>query len=111
MNNSGTFGKPYFAVIFSSKRSDVHQAEYEKMSTRMVELAKSQEGFLGVDSVRSSDGFGITVSYWKSETSIRAWKRQSEHLVAQELGKTKWYESYVTRICRVERDYESTERH
>ena len=54
----------YFAVIFSSQRSDEHQADCEKMAQRMVELAEQQEGFLGVESARGSDGFGVTISYW-----------------------------------------------
>jgi heme-degrading monooxygenase HmoA len=69
----------------------------------MVELAKVQDGFLGLESARSE--MGITVSYWESLESIRAWKANTEHLIAQEKGKGIWYRSYTTRICKVERDY------
>ena len=34
----------------------------------MLELARQQPGFLGVESARGEDGFGITVSYWSSVT-------------------------------------------
>lgn len=71
----------------------------------MVELAREQLGFRGVESVRGADGVGITVSYWDGAEDIRAWKLHAEHLVAQETGRARWYESFTTRICRVEREY------
>jgi len=99
------FPKPYYAVIFSSQRNSVDQDAYEQMAEKMMELAKVQKGFLGVESTRGSDGFGITVSYWKSEEDIRAWKKNGEHQLAQELGRGQWYDSFVTRVCKIERDY------
>ena len=75
------------------------------MSQRMVELAAKQQGYLGAESVRNADGFGITVSYWQDEASIVAWKRHAEHQVAQETGQTRWYEHYETRVAKVERAY------
>lgn len=74
------------------------------MADRMVELAAEQPGFLGVESSRS--GLGITVSYWESLEAIRDWKRNSEHLIAQQQGREQWYTAYHTRICRVERAYD-----
>lgn len=75
------------------------------MAERMVELAKIQKGFLGMESSRGSDGFGITVSYWQTLEDISAWKSNSEHKIAQEFGRSKWYESFSTRVCKVEREY------
>ena len=93
---------PYYAVIFTSTRTGV-DAGYAGMAARMVELAASQPGFLGLESAR--EGLGITVSYWATLDAISAWKRNAEHQVAQELGRSQWYEAFQTRICRVERDY------
>ena len=80
------------------------------MADRMQELAKEQDGFLGVESAaRTSDGFGITVSYWtrnwRDLESIRKWKAQSEHAAAQRMGRDAFYRSYKLRITRVEREY------
>jgi heme-degrading monooxygenase HmoA len=69
----------------------------------MIELAATQPGFLGVDSVR--DGIGITVSYWRDEASIVAWRQDAEHRLAQLAGRDRWYEDYSVRIARVERAY------
>ena len=98
---------PYYAVIFTSQRTEGDRG-YGQMAERMVELASQQPGFLGVESVRSAEGFGITVSYWSSEEAIAAWKAHLEHKPAQEAGKRVWYADYQLRIARVERDYRAS---
>lgn len=95
---------PYYVVIFSSRRTDGDNG-YGKMAERMVELAARQPGFLGIESARGSDGFGITVSYWMSAESIAAWKADVEHRAAQEPGRRAWYEHYEIRVAKVERAY------
>jgi len=93
---------PYYAVIFSSLRTEVYDG-YADMAEQMVALATRQPGFLGVESAR--EGLGITVSYWESLEAIRHWKAHTDHLLAQKMGREKWYAAYKTRICKVERDY------
>ncbi|MCJ8288776.1 MAG: antibiotic biosynthesis monooxygenase [Flavobacteriales bacterium] len=94
---------PYYAVIFSSTMSDNHDG-YSEMADLMVKLAEQQDGFLGVESARNE--IGITVSYWKDLESIKNWKVQSDHEIAQQKGKSDWYARYKVRISKVERDYE-----
>jgi heme-degrading monooxygenase HmoA len=93
---------PYYAVIFTSLRTDGDNG-YSEMADRMFELATQQPGFLGVESVRA--GLGITISYWESLEAISAWREHAEHLIAQRLGYERWYQSFKIRICKVERDY------
>ena len=93
----------YYAVIFTSTRTEV-EAGYAEMAIKMVELAKAQPGYIGMESARSE--IGITVSYWESLEAIRNWKVNMEHLEAQEKGKTTWYKNYKVRIAKVEREYE-----
>ena len=95
---------PYYAVVFSSLRKAGDNG-YGATADRMVELAAQQPGFLGVETVRGEDGFGITVSYWESEEAIRAWKRHAEHAAARDRGRNEWYEHFELRIARVERAY------
>lgn len=95
---------PYYAVIFSSVRS-AGDLGYAQMAERMVELAALQPGFLGIETVRGEEGFGITVSYWRSLEAISAWKANAEHVAAQECGRRVWYEAYELRIAKVERAY------
>lgn len=93
---------PYYAVIFTSNRTPI-DAGYAETAGRMVALAQSQPGFLGIDSARSE--IGITVSYWQSEEAIRAWYNNAEHQLAQRLGREQWYSAFHVRVAKVERAY------
>lgn len=95
--------EPYYAVIFTSRRTEGDNG-YAEMSQLMEDLAKQQEGFLGIESAREE--LGITVSYWKELEAINFWKQQTDHLTAQRKGRTDWYTWYKVRICKVERDYD-----
>ncbi len=94
---------PYYAVIFTSIRTGTVDG-YGETAVWMLQLAAQQPGFLGVESVREGR-LGITVSYWQDEASIQAWKKQMDHLAAQQAGQDKWYEQYHVRVARVERAY------
>ncbi len=103
--------KPYYAVIFTSTQKEDIEG-YAEMANQMEALAKTQNGFLGMDSARNdtstalSAGVGITVSYWESLEAIKNWKQNTEHLVAQQKGRQNWYSWYNVKICKVEREYE-----
>ena len=93
---------PYYAVIFSSLRTDVKEG-YKDTSDRMLELASQQDGFLGYESVREE--LGLTVSYWKDLESMKKWKQHIEHTLARARGRKEWYSAYRVRIAKVEREY------
>jgi heme-degrading monooxygenase HmoA len=95
---------PYYAVIFSSLRTDGDRG-YEAMAKKMADLAGQQPGFLGIETARDANGVGITVSYWRSEEAIVNWKANADHQVAQQAGQKTWYRDYKLRVARVERSY------
>jgi len=95
---------PYYAVIFSSTRTE-GDSGYAEMARQMENLAKQQAGYLGLESARGE--VGITVSYWESLEAIANWKKNTDHLVAQQKGIKDWYSWYKVRICLVEREYEA----
>ena len=97
------YKKPYYAVIFKSKRSHGDNG-YSDMSDKVEARVNGVDGFLGADSVRNSDGIGITVSYWASLEAIEKWKYDTLHMQAKASGREKWYEEYSIRICKVEYD-------
>lgn len=92
------------AVVFSSTLSD-NTDGYEAMADRMEALASEQPGYVGIESARGSDGFGITVSYWTDDAAARAWKAIAEHVEAQRLGGQQWYDSYRVVVAEVTREY------
>lgn len=94
---------PYYAVIFTSILTEEDDG-YSETADRMLELAKEQEGFLGVEGARNE--VGITVSYWQNLQAIKSWKENAEHSIVREKGRKEWYKVFKTRIAKVERDYE-----
>lgn len=92
-----------FTVIFRA-RTALQDREYEKTVARMRELAFTRYGCLDFVSVTEGKQ-EIAISYWDNEEAIRKWKQDAEHLLAQEMGRTKWYESYLVQVCEVKRQY------
>ena len=75
---------PYYACIFTSQHnlSDPNAIiGYRTLANEIDELAKQQEGYLGIDSSnRDTNGLGITVSYWKSSDAMKEWKVQIDRV-------------------------------
>lgn len=93
---------PYFAVILTVVPSEKHVG-YHEMTEEIIQIAKTYEGFLGIESAESE--LGIIVSYWDSITSIKSWSQNAFHQVAKSQGKSTWYKEFRTRICKVEHEY------
>jgi heme-degrading monooxygenase HmoA len=105
---SKTPAPPYYAVIFTSLLAENDEG-YGAMADAMYALALEQPGCLGAESARDADRLGITVSYWRDEESIAAWKGLARHLVAQKMGIERWYTHYELRVAKVERAYSGPE--
>ena len=92
---------PYYAVIFTSIRTDTDNG-YGEIAHKVLEEATKQVGFLGFESARNE--IGISVSYWESLEAIEAWKANVLHKSA--MGKAKdFYKFFRVRVCKVEREY------
>jgi heme-degrading monooxygenase HmoA len=100
-------GEPaqYSAVIFTSVRRGDDESGYADAADRMDSLARDQPGYIGIESARGDDGFGITVSYWRTEADAAAWKQVAEHVGVQRLGRERWYAQYLVRVATVHRSY------
>src|SRR4051794_2055989 len=93
---------PYHAVIFTSIRDERPDDGYAETAARMEEMARTQPGFLGIESARGAGGLGITISYWVSEDAVHSWGRNAEHLLAQKYGREQWYRRFTLRLCVVQ---------
>lgn len=101
---SDLFEPPYYVVIFSSVRSGDDVDGYVRTAEHMLELAAGADGYLGVETLGSGVE-GITVSYWRDEAAIAAWKNQADHAKARRAGRQSWYADFRLRIAKVERNY------
>ncbi len=94
-----------YAVIFRAEIAQL-DAEYQDTAARMRELAMERYGCREFTACTEGNR-EIAISYWDSEEQILAWKRDREHLAAQQKGRASWYASYTVEVARIERGYSS----
>jgi heme-degrading monooxygenase HmoA len=100
----------HVAVIFMSVRTVADDAGYTEAAAAMEALAAKQPGYLGIESTRGPDRFGITVSFWEDEAAAIRWRDQPDHAAIRDRGRAIWYESCRTIVTHVERDYRWTKK-
>jgi heme-degrading monooxygenase HmoA len=93
-----------YVVIFRAQPGTPDN-EYSTTAAKLRELAFSDFGCLDFVSATEDNGSEVTLSYWPDEESIRKWKAHTDHLMAQQLGREKWYESYIVQIAEIKREY------
>ena len=94
------------AVVFVSRRTAHHDADYADMAARMEELVRDHRGFVDLVSVRDPvTRQGITVAYFEDEDSVAAWKAHVDHAEAQRRGIADFYESYDVTVAHISRQY------
>lgn len=98
--------KDSIAVIFCARRTGSDEADYQVAAAAMSALAAQQSGYLGEDHARSAEGLGITISYWRDDTSAKAWRDHPDHAVIRDQGRDRWYSEYSLHVARVERSYD-----
>ncbi len=92
-----------YAVIFKAK-TGYQDAHYSEMVALMRNLAF--EKYNCRDFIAVTEGSQeIAISYWENEEDIRKWHLDSQHSIAQNLGREKWYSSYVVEVVEIKRKY------
>ena len=92
-----------YAVIFKAQINTLDE-NYSKTAQRMRELATNKYGCIEFVAVTEGNT-EIAISYWENQEQIKEWKQDTEHLVAQELGRSTWYKSYRVEVVEVVREY------
>ena len=93
-----------YAVIFRAVAGQ-QDPGYAEMVARMRQLAFEKYGCLDFIAVTEGDQ-EVAISYWESEAAILAWKSDPEHLLAQQLGQSQWYERYSVEVLELKRRYQ-----
>ena len=95
-----------FVVIFRARVRRLDE-EYLRVAARMRELATTRFGCLEFHAVTEGQD-EVALSYWPDEKSIRAWRNHPEHVLAQQAGRDRWYESYSVQVAQITREYRAT---
>jgi heme-degrading monooxygenase HmoA len=89
-------------VLFRSKLVDAPEG-YAEMAQEMLDLAKTMPGFVDVKAFTAADGERLTLVWWEDEETLRGWRTNARHLVAQKTGRERWYECYTLEVAELRR--------
>ncbi len=91
-------------ILFRSRLTGAAGEDYQAMNARMEELARAAPGFVDVKAYTAEDGERLTIVRWKDAETLRQWREDPRHRVAQETGRRLWYEHYDMEVAEVVRE-------
>lgn len=100
-----------YAVIFEVTPHPEHWDEYLETATALRAQLEQVDGFISVERFASltEDGKYVSLSFWRDEDAVRAWRENLDHANAQARGKAALFKDYRIRVAQVVRDYGMTD--
>jgi heme-degrading monooxygenase HmoA len=100
------------AVIFEVRAAAGRQQEYLDIAAALKPLLEEIDGFISIERFQSLTDTGkiLSLSFWRDEQAVQAWRRLEAHRVAQERGRAGVFANYRLRVAQVARDYGMSER-
>ena len=95
------------AVIFEVTPHKGRYDDYLAIAGDLKPVLETMEGFISIERFQSltTPGKVLSLSFWRDETAIAAWRNLGEHRAAQIKGRHKIFENYRLRVAGVIRDY------
>ena len=95
------------AVIFESWPKPGSGETYLEMGQKMSSLVEGFDGFISIERFESvtEPGKFVSLSFWRDEAAVAAWRNVAEHRRAQEGGRRSVFDDYRLRVAHVVRDY------
>ncbi|MDP1582572.1 MAG: antibiotic biosynthesis monooxygenase [Bradyrhizobium sp.] len=100
------------AVIFEVWPKPEHRQKYFDLAADLRPMLQTIDGFISVERFESLTEKGkiLSLSFWRDEEAVAAWRNVPGHRMTQGEGRTKIFENYRLRIAGVIRDYGMTDR-
>jgi heme-degrading monooxygenase HmoA len=94
-------------VIFEVWPAEGRTAEYFDLAGRLRGELAQIDGFISIERFESvtTPGKFVSLSFWRDEAAVRAWRNVAEHRRAQALGRAGIFADYRLRVASVIRDY------
>lgn len=95
------------AVIFEVVPSKGKQSAYLDIATELRPILDEIDGFISVERFESltTPGKILSLSFFRDETALEAWRTEDKHRAAQRAGRTELFDDYRLRVASVIRDY------
>jgi heme-degrading monooxygenase HmoA len=99
-------------VIFEVWPADGRKQEYLDIAARLRPLLDGIDGFISIERFESLSEPGkiLSLSFWRDEQAVAAWRQLGEHRIAQAQGRAGIFRDYRLRVVGVIRDYGMSER-
>lgn len=100
------------AVIFELQPAPAAAARYFELAAGLRAELQRIDGFLSVERFESVSrpGHYLSLSFWRDEEAVRAWRNQAAHRAGQQQGRDSVFAGYRLRVAQVLRDYGLSER-
>jgi heme-degrading monooxygenase HmoA len=95
------------AVLFEAWPSELGKQEYLDIAASLRPRLDGVDGFLSVERFQSLADAGklLSLSFFRDEGAVAAWRRVEEHRAAQARGRAGLFRDYRLRVATVVRDY------
>ena len=95
------------AVIFEVEPHPDRKDDYLAEAARLKPLLEAMDGFISVERFQSlaTPGRIVSLSYWRDEEAVRAWRNVDAHRATQHKGREEIFRDYRLRVAAVLRDY------
>ena len=99
-------------VVFQVTMREGRAQDYLDLAAELRAEVEQIDGFISVERFESlaTPGKYVSVSFWRDEAAVRAWREQLRHRRAQELGKREIFEDFRISVAEVMRDYTRADR-
>lgn len=96
-----------YAVIFEVQPKDGRAEDYLTIAAKLRSELDQIDGFISVERFRSvtNPAKYVSLSFWRDEEAIRAWRTHLDHRLAQQAGREEIFAGYRIRVAAVVRDY------
>jgi heme-degrading monooxygenase HmoA len=100
------------AVIFEFTPAPGRKQEYLDLAAALKPELDRADGFVSIERFESitRPGHFVSLSFWRDEEALRAWRNLAEHREAQARGRGGIFSGYRLRVAAVLRDYGHAER-
>lgn len=101
-----------YAVIFEVTPHPDHFDEYLDIAAQLRPTLETMDGFISIERFQSlsDDGKILSLSFWRDQEAITAWRNEFDHRRAQQKGRQSVFRDYRIRVAEVVRDYGISER-